>query len=89
MTVETPQTENEAAGGQSRAGEAGANLTAVLGGSDDDYCDYDDEEWDCTHCGGEGYREVYDPLWDDCDEFGEGTCLSCRGTGLRKHQTVF
>lgn len=31
MTDETPQTENDAAGGQSRAGEAGANLTAVLG----------------------------------------------------------
>ena len=30
MTAETPQAENEAAGGQSRAGEAGANLTAVL-----------------------------------------------------------
>lgn len=30
MMIETPQTENEAAGGQSRAGEAGANLTAVL-----------------------------------------------------------
>ena len=30
MTDEAPQTENEAAGGQSRAGEAGANLTAVL-----------------------------------------------------------
>ena len=32
MTNQTPQTENEAAGGQSRTGEAGANLTAVLGG---------------------------------------------------------
>lgn len=31
MTTETPQAENEAAGGQSRAGEAGANLTAGLG----------------------------------------------------------
>lgn len=50
---------------------------------------YDDEEWACTHCGGEGYREVDDPLWDDCNEFGEGPCPSCRGTGLRKHQTVF
>ncbi len=32
MTDETPQTENEAAGGQSRAAEGGANLTAVLEG---------------------------------------------------------
>ena len=30
MTIETRQEENEAAGGQSRAGEAGANLTAGL-----------------------------------------------------------
>ena len=30
MSTEILQTENEAAGGQSRAGEAGANLTAVL-----------------------------------------------------------
>ncbi|MGD9671681.1 MAG: hypothetical protein AB7U75_21985 [Hyphomicrobiaceae bacterium] len=32
MTTEILQTEIEAAGGQSRAGEAGANLTAGLGG---------------------------------------------------------
>lgn len=32
MTDKTPQTENEAAGGHSRAGEAGANLTDVLAG---------------------------------------------------------
>ena len=31
MTNQTPQTENEDAGWQSRTGEAGANLTAVLG----------------------------------------------------------
>lgn len=31
MTDESPQTENESASGQSRAGEAGANLTDVLG----------------------------------------------------------
>lgn len=49
----------------------------------------DDEEWDCTFCGGEGYAEVDDPLWDDCDEFGWGECSACGGTGLRKHQTVF
>lgn len=39
MTDETPQTENDAAGGQSRAGEAGANLTAVL-------CADDDHDWE-------------------------------------------
>jgi hypothetical protein len=54
----------------------------------DDYDDYD-EDYACTHCGGEGYREVDDPLWDDCDEWGYGPCGSCRGTGQRKHQWVF
>jgi len=33
------------------------------------YDDYDDDELNCTHCGGEGWREVDDPLWDECDEF--------------------
>ena len=55
---------------------------------DDDYYN-DDDDLACTHCGGEGYREVEDPLWDDCDEFGYGPCTSCRGTGQRKHQWVF
>lgn len=59
-------------------------------------CPFDDDEWDdwdddyaCTHCGGEGYREVEDPLWDDCDEFGYGPCTSCHGTGQRSRQWVF
>lgn len=49
----------------------------------------DDDGWSCTRCGGEGYCEVDDPLWDDCDEWGFGDCPACRGTGDRKHQTVF
>lgn len=40
---------------------------------DDDYYDYDDDEG-CTRCGGEGFSEVDDPMWDDCDEFGWGPC---------------
>lgn len=52
--------------------------------------DYDDDDgWGCTHCGGLGWAEVEDPLWDDCDEFGYGECSSCHGTGERRHQTVF
>ena len=43
----------------------------------------------CTHCGGEGFAEVDDPLWDDCDEFGWGPCSACNGTGLRSRQWVF
>lgn len=54
-------------------------------------CCYDDDDdgWACTHCGGDGYCEVDDPLWDDCDEYGIGDCSACGGTGERKHQTVF
>jgi len=54
-------------------------------------CNYDDydDEWSCTHCGGEGWAEVDDPLWDECDEFGYGPCEACRGTGERRHQWVF
>jgi|LakMenEpi03Aug12_release.lakeMendotaPanAssembly.Ray.scaffolds.fasta_scaffold03608_27 hypothetical protein len=74
---------------KTKTDEPQSRSTAGLGGGTDDDCEYDDEEWACTHCGGEGYREVDDPMWDDCDEFGYGTCHSCRGTGLRKHQTVF
>lgn len=57
-----------------------------------------DDDWDddlglddlaCTHCGGDGFREVDDMQWDDCDEFGWGPCTSCRGTGQRRHQWVF
>lgn len=55
----------------------------------DDEWDEGDDEWDCTHCGGEGFREVDDIWWDDCDEFGWGPCSSCRGTGMRRHQWVF
>ena len=60
---------------------------------DYDFFEHDDEDYDdplnCTACGGEGYAEVDDPLWDECDEFGWGPCTACRGTGERKHQWVF
>lgn len=51
--------------------------------------DSGDDEWACTRCGGEGWDQVDDPLWDDCDEFGYGPCSACRGTGERRHQWVF
>ena len=55
------------------------------------YDEYDDgdDDYGCTHCGGEGYREVEDPMWDECDAFGFGPCTSCRGTGKRGQQWVF
>lgn len=69
-----------------------ARWADCLPGDYDDYGDQDDEYDDrlgCTHCGGEGFREVDDPLWDECDEFGYGPCGSCYGTGLRSDQRVF
>lgn len=56
---------------------------------DEDFDDEYDDEWSCTHCGGEGWAYVDDPLWDDCDEWGIGDCSACGGTGERKYQTVF
>jgi len=55
----------------------------------DDGWDDEDDDFACTHCGGEGFREVDDIWWDECDQFGFGPCTSCRGTGERKHQRVF
>lgn len=55
----------------------------------DDGWDEDQDDYACTRCGGEGYAQVDDPLWDDCDEFGYGECPACDGTGLRSQQTVF
>jgi hypothetical protein len=56
----------------------------------DPFDDWDeDDDYACTHCGGEGFGQVDDPLWDYCDEFGEGECPACDGTGLRSRQTVF
>lgn len=49
--------------------------------------DYDEDELDCTWCGGTGMQENDDPLWYG-DVF-EVPCEACNGTGLRKHQTVF
>lgn len=54
-----------------------------------DLDDYEELDYACTHCGGEGFREVEDPFWDDCDEYGYGPCTSCRGTGSRSQQWVF
>lgn len=54
----------------------------------DDYDEMDDG-YCCTRCGGEGYDQVDDPFWDECDEYGYGPCTACSGTGERRHQTVF
>jgi DnaJ-class molecular chaperone len=48
----------------------------------------DDDELQCTWCGGEGIQENDDPLWYGFDK-DFIPCQCCNGTGLRKHQTVF
>jgi DnaJ-class molecular chaperone len=53
----------------------------------DDDEDYDDD-WACTHCGGEGFQENDDPLWHGFDK-GLIPCRACDGTGEREHQTIF
>lgn len=46
------------------------------------------QEWDCTHCGGEGL------CWDGSDPLGNcpdepHRCHACGGSGNRRDQTVF
>lgn len=56
-----------------------------LEGSEDDFFD---QEWHCTHCGGEGTCEDNaNPLWD-CDD-NPHPCHSCGGSGKREDQRVF
>lgn len=62
-----------------------------LGDPDNDFDDdYDGPEPACTHCGGDGFteaNEAYNDYVNYGDEYTD--CPYCRGTGLRKHQTVF
>ena len=58
-------------------------------GSDDEQWDEDPDGDPCTRCGGEGFDQVDDPFWDECDEHGWGPCCACQGTGLRRYQWVF
>lgn len=63
-----------------------ANIRVYEPDEDDDY--FDDDELECTWCGGEGMQENDDPLWHGFDvDF--IPCECCNGTGLRKHQTIF
>lgn len=69
-------------------GDAGAPWMPPPAEPFDDGQDEDDD-FACTRCGGEGWGDVDDPMWDDCDEFGYGPCCACHGTGERRHQWVF
>lgn len=51
----------------------------------DDHPEWPDDN-DCTYCGGEGWQESDDPLWDGADEV---PCRACGGSGERRHQSVF
>lgn len=53
--------------------------------------DGDDEysRFECTRCGGDGFCQGDDPLWEAWDEFGDIECPACGGTGDRDKQTVF
>jgi hypothetical protein len=59
--------------------------------AEEDYGDGDEPE--CMDCGGEGYvagyeiEQNYDAGWIDPEK--TYRCPNCRGTGLRKDQTVF
>lgn len=55
--------------------------------------DEDDYEPDgeCLMCGGEGFVESDDPLWDGWDEDGAPNlvrCPSCLGSGLQENATL-
>lgn len=60
-------------------------------GYDDYNCRCDDgfdDDWDCSHCGGDGTcMDNSDPLWD-CDHMPHA-CHACGGSGKRSDQRIF
>lgn len=51
-------------------------------------CGEFNDDWDCTHCGGDGIcMDNSDPLWD-CDHMPH-SCHACGGTGRRSDQRIF
>jgi hypothetical protein len=54
---------------------------------------FDDEDLDCTWCGGDGLTECDDPLGCPGPHIGGWggycECRPCSGTGLRSKQTVW
>ena len=55
-----------------------------------DEWDWDDDEADCSWCGGDCYTECDDPI--QCTRrHVEGLCPcgACAGTGLASHQTIW
>lgn len=53
-----------------------------------DNCRCDEDDLDCTHCGGDGTCDANaDPLWD-CDEMPHA-CHACGGSGNRSDQRIF
>lgn len=48
----------------------------------------DGQEWDCTHCGGDGDCDANANPLGDCDE-NPHPCHACGGSGLRRDQRIF
>jgi len=64
--------------------EDGSPCPGSLG--DEGWDEYEEDDWECTWCGGEAFVEGNDPGWD----LGEIVpCAACRGTGLRRDQVLF
>ncbi len=67
-------------------------ITRITGGEvveNDDLDDLDPDD-ECLWCGGDGFTESNDPLWDGWDEDGNPNlipCPSCHGSGLKKDMT--
>jgi DnaJ-class molecular chaperone len=64
-------------------------VSSLIGRSLDELPDDDSgEEWDCTHCAGEGTcDDNANPLWD-CDDHLH-SCHACGGSGKRSDQRIF
>lgn len=65
-------------------------MTAFKGYAEDFY-DYDDDDPDCTLCGGDGYQECHDPIQCCARHTPDGLCrcAACGGSGLAKDQTIW
>lgn len=51
-------------------------------------CFEDDDDLECTMCGGEGIQDNDDPLWHGFDRDWVN-CCACGGSGKRNHQSIF
>lgn len=69
----------------------GALAEAQGSASEPHYCNecgdnINDCSCSCSWCGGDGWQESDDPLWDGADEI---PCKACGGSGLARKQTIW